>query len=583
MGSFQTPITIYEAIQRINAHELLLPSFQREFVWSASQIENLFDSLMRGYPISSMLFWKVKGEAKSKYKFYEFITRFVQNHETIGKSIRTEILSDFQAVLDGQQRLTSLYIGLCGTYAYHRYRYSWNYSEDSFPDRELYLNISIELPEDENEKKYDFSFRDVKETKSVPLWIDSKDHKWFKVSEVLKLRGGNQEYDLDDFADLYHLSKEEKRKLRDLEDMVFFKRLINFYEEDESSPERAVNIFVRINSGGTHLSLSDILFSILTANWKKDAKSLIPKLVDDVNRMDFSISQDYILRAFVMLYSGEVRFRIKNFTNEFVSTLENEWGNIRKAIIELFKLMKSFGLSRFSLTSYNATLPILCYLYHSNKYDGFTEAVRYENERKEIKRWLLKALLLQSFGGSSDSTLQKARGVFIKSDKDNGLSLQDGVNEFPSKAIERVINQQASLTDEEIDQILTNTQKGSKYSFTVLALLFPNLKYEDRKFHEDHLHPISSFDNDPENRPIANSILNLQMLQGNENKSKNATPLSDWVKNEQKKGRSLDQILNDALIPLNVSLDRKDFSDFIEKRKVLLRKTLRANMGMPQQ
>lgn len=69
MSSFQTQIAISQAIKRIVAHELLLTSFQKVFVWSSSQIENLFDSLMRGYSISSMLFWRVKGGGKAKYKF----------------------------------------------------------------------------------------------------------------------------------------------------------------------------------------------------------------------------------------------------------------------------------------------------------------------------------------------------------------------------------------------------------------------------------------------------------------------------------------------------------------------------------
>lgn len=63
MAGFQSPITIYQAIKSIENNEYLLPAFQREFVWSTYQIEGLFDSLMQGYPISSMLFWKVKGSA----------------------------------------------------------------------------------------------------------------------------------------------------------------------------------------------------------------------------------------------------------------------------------------------------------------------------------------------------------------------------------------------------------------------------------------------------------------------------------------------------------------------------------------
>ena len=79
MSGFQMPITINEAMQRIENKEYLLPAFQRDFVWSTEQIEKLFDSLMRNYPTSSMLFWKVKGETKTKWKFYEFIGSYILN------------------------------------------------------------------------------------------------------------------------------------------------------------------------------------------------------------------------------------------------------------------------------------------------------------------------------------------------------------------------------------------------------------------------------------------------------------------------------------------------------------------------
>ena len=57
--SFQTPITISEVINDIHSKKYLLPSIQREFVWSQDQITMLFDSLMRDYPINSFLFWKI--------------------------------------------------------------------------------------------------------------------------------------------------------------------------------------------------------------------------------------------------------------------------------------------------------------------------------------------------------------------------------------------------------------------------------------------------------------------------------------------------------------------------------------------
>ena len=111
MSTFQN-ISIREALQNIESGHYLLPAFQREFVWKHTQIEMLFDSLMRGYPINSMLFWKLPENADDKYKFYRFIKTFVENHKTKNEMHSTSLYRGDFAVLDGQQRLTALYIGL---------------------------------------------------------------------------------------------------------------------------------------------------------------------------------------------------------------------------------------------------------------------------------------------------------------------------------------------------------------------------------------------------------------------------------------------------------------------------------------
>ena len=59
MSSYQTALTISTVIKNIDSKTYLLPSIQREFVWSTKQIEKLFDSIMMDYPINSFLFWKV--------------------------------------------------------------------------------------------------------------------------------------------------------------------------------------------------------------------------------------------------------------------------------------------------------------------------------------------------------------------------------------------------------------------------------------------------------------------------------------------------------------------------------------------
>lgn len=74
--AYQTALTIKEALDGVYSHKYLLPAIQREFVWKPDQIEELFDSLMRGYPIGAFLFWEVAAENVDNYGFFEFITDY---------------------------------------------------------------------------------------------------------------------------------------------------------------------------------------------------------------------------------------------------------------------------------------------------------------------------------------------------------------------------------------------------------------------------------------------------------------------------------------------------------------------------
>lgn len=138
--AYQTPLTVGQAIRDIDAKKYFLPSIQREFVWDTEQIEKLFDSLMRDYPINSFLFWRVNKENTKKFKFYEFLRDYHQKNQKYNPKASMNGSDDITAVLDGQQRLTSLYIGLKGTYAKKIIHKRWN-DPKAYPKRKLYLNL----------------------------------------------------------------------------------------------------------------------------------------------------------------------------------------------------------------------------------------------------------------------------------------------------------------------------------------------------------------------------------------------------------------------------------------------------------
>ena len=130
-----------------------LPNIQRSFVWSEEQICRLFDSILREYPISTLLVWKTKSEIRRRKFIDNWRADLVPSNSYVPEDNKKKCL-----VLDGQQRLQSLYIGLCG----------------SFAGRELYFDIlsdDIGVPPDDI--KYHFKFQ--KNTDAVFPWIKFKE------------------------------------------------------------------------------------------------------------------------------------------------------------------------------------------------------------------------------------------------------------------------------------------------------------------------------------------------------------------------------------------------------------------------
>ena len=162
--AFQTPITIKEAIDHIHNNRYLLPAIQREFVWWPHQIERLFDSLMRGYPIGSFLFWRVDPETAKNYSFYQFITNYDQRNPHNPVHGAPSTVPGLKAVLDGQQRLTALNVGLHGSGRWKLPRLWWN-NPRAFPERRLYLNLLAPQMENEEELSYKFSLLPEKDAK----------------------------------------------------------------------------------------------------------------------------------------------------------------------------------------------------------------------------------------------------------------------------------------------------------------------------------------------------------------------------------------------------------------------------------
>lgn len=565
MSGFQSAITVKLALDRISRKEFMLPAFQREFVWSTSQIINLFDSLMKGYPFGSMLVWKVKSVDDKKHKFYSLVKSFIQRHHTSEQAESVGNRNDFNAIMDGQQRLTALNIGFRGSYA-EKAHYARKDDRNAYPTKTLYLNVTQGINDNGN---YDFKFISIDETKEQDVFKDDFGHNWIKVGCVEQWKIG-----IDDWKGIE--LEDEKKMIFSLKEILNASS-INYYEIEDENYEEAVKIFIRINSGGTSLSYSDIMFSMIIAAWDsknggKDARSEFDNLIREVSNSGFNINNDFILKCILVLFHKKVQYDLSSLHNEFLLEIKNKWSSIYCSISILFRLLQGFGLSGVNITSYLSTIPVLYYLHHKG-YQNFDTGISYTNDREIIRKWLLKMLCLKVFGGSSDNILNQVRQVFTYDIEEAYFT--ENFKQFPSASILKKLGSRINIDDDTINELI-ETQKDNQYAFSILALLYPHLDYRNNNFHKDHLYPEKLYKADPSrfkyDWKTYNSIVNLQMLDANENMSKQDKQLKEWINAEVGYDTNTylyQDFLKHHLIP-NIDLELKNFDEFIGERRRLL-------------
>jgi len=527
--SFQTPITVREALDRIHRHDYVLPAIQREFVWRPEQIARLFDSIMQGYPIGSFLFWSVESDYVRQYKFYDFVQNYHQKLRPHCPPVDVPPGHPVVAVLDGQQRLTALNIGLRGSHAQKEPRKWWN-SPDAFPERSLYLNIAADAEDNEGGLTYDFRF--ISDARAQ----QADENHWFRVGQILELADATEIFEYIQNAGLAS-NRHAFKTLNRLHTVVHQERLIAYFEEASQDLDKVLNIFIRTNSGGTVLSYSDLLLSIATAQWDKlDARKEIHSLVDELNntRFGFSLSKDFVLKAGLMLADiGSVGFKVTNFNHDNMAQLEHHWRDIAQALKMTIQLVADFGFSGQTIGADNALLPIAYSLYQRKVGASYLSSSAYRQDREAIRSWLVRALLKSGVWGSGlDTLLTAIRGTLQK----------HGTDGFPSEAVEATMRSRGRglrFEEEELED-LVDIAYGDRRTFPLLSLLFPfhDLRHE---FHIDHVFPISRFsdsrlakegveaDERAEWKDRANRLANLQLLDGVLNKEKNAALPHEWL------------------------------------------------------
>lgn len=565
-------MTVFELMESID--EYYLPAIQREFVWQPEQIEALFDSLLRGYPIGTLLLWDVRKPAIHDFQFYKLFTDYDVRRTHNSKADLT-IRERCSGVLDGQQRLTSLSIGLLGSYTLKRPRMRWS-NPDAFQKRKLYINLLYQ-PAPDSDQRFQIKFLASEQARPT------SDAYWFRIGEILMYKTRNA---LRDFLrSTPHRDNDVFENALDLLWTAIYKQdAISYFAESEQDLDAVLQIFVRLNSGGTPLSYSDLLLSLATATWKQhDARELIYGLVDQLNSQlgSFNFSKDFVLKTLLMASDGDVRFKTANIRRRL--GLEELWPAVSAAIKTTVRLLRSFGFDAATLTAPNAVISIAYYLFKRQLGDGFVSQKGHAAERETIRVWLLKMLLGQAFSGQSDQTLTIVREAISNTLAANAQS------PFPAEAIiqELAARQGFAFTGEMIEALAADTSYGSARAFAILALLAPGLSFEHTSFHLDHLHPASRFTRrrlaeaglPPEDVEFAmetfNTLPNLHLLPDARNVSKQDQPLAQWLPAQP----DLALLRSLSLIPA-VDLELRSYRAFYDARRRLLSAALRERLGM---
>lgn len=469
-----TITTVAEMMGRINK-TLYIPGIQRPYVWEPEQIIRLFDSLMRRYPIGTLLLWNLPAANRGDWKVYRFIENFwsgeIHNDEASVPEDRACTL-----VLDGQQRLTSLLVGLKGTYTVKK-KFQRRRNADAWSEIALHIDLAHAAESDDDVDDEDNPLAEHYRFQFFP--VDEKPRNklgelWFEVSFIMS---ASDEAALERIEQSWienntQLSPEQKaiarENLRRLWEMVWRDDAIAYFTESTSSYDRVLDIFIRANDGGTRLSREDLLMSVITLRWQQfnargETESLIAALTDQLQPKR-AIQRKFLLRSALFLNNLNFTIQVKNFTPANIALLEETWDEVKQSLLFAARWLREKGLYGECLTSINVAMLLAYYFKHSGVARG--ETALSEENAERIRQWVIAVQFQGLMGTQVNSTLADFRNVIRRT--------RDVAAEFPVQEIGRIFSKrgrQYGFNEEWVDRFCSHELNGMT-SEKLLSLLY---------------------------------------------------------------------------------------------------------------
>lgn len=408
--------SIASLLPRIN-RDLFIPGIQRPYVWQPEQILRLFDSLMQRYPISSFLLWDLAPESRADWEIYRFVSDFrhgdIHNqHAQLGDDARITL------VLDGQQRLTSLLIGLHGSYTVKQ-KHKRKNTSSAWTTHVLFIDLahSPEPVDDDDAEPVDLRYRfEFFEESTRP---GNNEHTlWFQVGHILSATDeASRDTLIQRWVDAnLRLTPDRKQVAREtllrLWETFWRDDAIAYYTETSQSYDKVLDIFIRANDGGTKLSRSDLLMSVITLRWERfNARDETEALLDElttISQPPRALEREFILRSCLFFCDLDFRFKLGNFSPANIARIESNWASVRAALLLAAKTLRAHGIYGETIAGHNVLMLVGYFVFRSNREREPAEFVVSDRDAELLRRWVI-GLTFHGLFGQTTATFQVIR------------------------------------------------------------------------------------------------------------------------------------------------------------------------------
>lgn len=538
-------MTIKALLEMVERHELVLPAMQRPFVWQEDRILRLMDSLMRLFPIGTVLIW----ETDEAQRYRAFAKDAVSKEQPLLNFPHADSGKRLKYVLDGQQRMTSLNIACSG----------------SLDGRKLYLDVLSGDPgnKDPGEMYYDFRFlsgTEVSElnesaTRGGPGSYFVPFERFRQVDPVHSMVQASklsQELKLDD--DLAaRLVENFSRAVNVLvSGQPLQVHVVDEHGQSQTPITEILELFVRVNSGGLVLQKSDLLMSLLDLSWNDVQPALLRVAHAASQNAPVQVTRDLVLKS-VLLYIGEEsRFdrlvKDRERIERIAPGLKDALPKVEKAWLKLGVLLRQncrIHSPRFFRQATNALLPFAVWLADHPKVS--------QAEENTLVAALHIALMSGVFGGA-----EARMGGFARNEC-------RGSGAFPIKKLARLVRAARPITD--LDSML-----GHHLDLTLnIAQGGVVLDGNPDELERDHIFPKARLAADGVAEARINSYANFHFLRQTDNRNKTDRPPHEWFKQPGENAAAYsDQDMEDRLLSWDL-IQPGAFDQLLETRGARIR------------